>query len=237
MRKLKLITEAESANYDLQFVYEQANTDSEKKLYVSGIYMVQNNENRNQRTYYGEDMEPAVDKFVKEYVNRNRGCGTLNHDNSPEIDLNKICHRITSLHREGDAYIGKSLVASTPSGKVMSTLISDGFAIGMSSKSLGRVEESSTGKSRVRDIAILSVDCVYDPSIGGSLNNPNTGFVKGILENKEFIISQLDGEQLALSGVSLDEEMVNLIKFQNSYQASARFISTISQMMDVLLNI
>ena len=70
----------------------------------------------------------------------------------------------------------------------MSTLISDGFSLGMSSRSLGRIDESS-GASKVREISILSVDCVYDPSIGGSLNNPDTGFVKGILENKEFIIA------------------------------------------------
>lgn len=57
------------------------------------------------------------------------------------------------------------------------------------------------------------------------------------LETKEFLIAQMDAEQASLSGVSLDEEMANMIKFENSYQAAARYISTISQMMDVLMNI
>jgi flagellar hook-associated protein 1 len=54
-------------------------------------------------------------------------------------------------------------------------------------------------------------------------------------DTKDFLISQMDAEQSSISGVSLDEEMTNMIKYENSYKASARFISTISQMMDVLL--
>jgi len=40
-----------------------------------------------------------------------------------------------------------------------------------------------------------------------------------------------------ISGVSLDEELGNMVKFQHSYQASAKYISTVSQMMDSLLNL
>lgn len=188
MRKLKLITEAESASYDLEFVYEQTNRDAEKRLYVQGSYLLENHKNRNNRIYAREDLEPAVNTFVENFINRNRAGGTLNHEASPEIDLSKICHRIISLKKDGDVYIGKSLVSSTPQGRIMESLINDGFSLGMSSRVVGRIDESS-GTTKVRDINVISVDCVYDPSIGGSLNNPDTGFVKGILENKEFIIA------------------------------------------------
>jgi flagellar hook-associated protein 1 FlgK len=57
------------------------------------------------------------------------------------------------------------------------------------------------------------------------------------LETKEFLIAQMDAEQASVSGVSLDEEMANMIKFETSYQASARYITTINTMMDVLMNI
>ena len=56
-------------------------------------------------------------------------------------------------------------------------------------------------------------------------------------ETKEFLIAQMDAEQSTTSGVSLDEEMTNMIKFENSYRASAKFISTVSQMMEVLMGI
>ena len=47
----------------------------------------------------------------------------------------------------------------------------------------------------------------------------------------------LEGEHLGLSGVSLDEEAVNMMAFQRSFQASAKVISTISELLDVLVNL
>ena len=40
----------------------------------------------------------------------------------------------------------------------------------------------------------------------------------------------------SVAGVSLDEEMGNIIKFQRAYQASSRAMSTMDEMLDVLIN-
>ena len=40
----------------------------------------------------------------------------------------------------------------------------------------------------------------------------------------------------SVAGVSLDEEMSNLIKFQHAFEAAARMISVIDQMLDTLIN-
>jgi flagellar hook-associated protein 1 len=51
--------------------------------------------------------------------------------------------------------------------------------------------------------------------------------------------SQLEDLQLqrtAVSGVSIDEEMTNLIQFQHAYQANAKIISTIDELLDVVIN-
>jgi flagellar hook-associated protein 1 FlgK len=39
-----------------------------------------------------------------------------------------------------------------------------------------------------------------------------------------------------VSGVSLDEEMTNMITFQRGYQASSRVMSTMDDMLDTLIN-
>jgi flagellar hook-associated protein 1 FlgK len=39
-----------------------------------------------------------------------------------------------------------------------------------------------------------------------------------------------------VSGVSLDEEMANMLRFQRGYQASARVMSTVDDMLDTLIN-
>ena len=47
----------------------------------------------------------------------------------------------------------------------------------------------------------------------------------------------LEGQHLGISGVNMDEEAVSLMAHQRAYQASARVISTINQLMDVLVNL
>jgi flagellar hook-associated protein 1 FlgK len=54
--------------------------------------------------------------------------------------------------------------------------------------------------------------------------------------NAEALTMAVDGRRQSVSGVSLDEEMANIIKFQRGYQASARAMSTMDEMLDVLIN-
>ncbi len=49
--------------------------------------------------------------------------------------------------------------------------------------------------------------------------------------------SSLKTQQSAISGVNLDEEAVKMMQFQRSYQFSAKFISTINDMLDMLSNL
>jgi len=47
----------------------------------------------------------------------------------------------------------------------------------------------------------------------------------------------LQGQKLGISGVSLDEEAVQLISLQRAFQASARYISTLNELLGVLINL
>ena len=49
------------------------------------------------------------------------------------------------------------------------------------------------------------------------------------------MMAQLENQREAVSGVSLDEEMINLIKFQNAYAAAAKMITTADEMMQTVL--
>jgi flagellar hook-associated protein 1 FlgK len=54
--------------------------------------------------------------------------------------------------------------------------------------------------------------------------------------NTEFLTQQVETRRQSVSGVSLDEEMANMIKFQHAYGASARFMTTYDQILDKLIN-
>ncbi|MFH1251233.1 MAG: flagellar basal body rod C-terminal domain-containing protein, partial [bacterium] len=62
----------------------------------------------------------------------------------------------------------------------------------------------------------------------------------GISRNKSFnevMVSKLGDIRDGISAVSLDEEMTNLIKFQQAYAAAAKLISTADEMLDTLLSV
>lgn len=55
-------------------------------------------------------------------------------------------------------------------------------------------------------------------------------------EAAETILSQSQSQWESISGVNLDEEAANLIRFQQSYQASARVIQVSSELFDTIIN-
>jgi flagellar hook-associated protein 1 FlgK len=54
--------------------------------------------------------------------------------------------------------------------------------------------------------------------------------------NQQTIIDQVDARRMSVSGVSLDEEMANMIKFQHAYNAAARAMTTYDEMLDKIIN-
>jgi flagellar hook-associated protein 1 FlgK len=50
------------------------------------------------------------------------------------------------------------------------------------------------------------------------------------------LVDAADARRQSTNGVSLDEEMTNMVRFQRGYQASARAMSTLDEMLDVLIN-
>jgi flagellar hook-associated protein 1 FlgK len=57
------------------------------------------------------------------------------------------------------------------------------------------------------------------------------------LNQQEAINTQTENRQQQVGGVALDEEMVNLIKFQHAYQASARLITVVDAMLQTLIGL
>ncbi|MFD0824971.1 flagellar hook-associated protein FlgK [Neobacillus sp. M.A.Huq-85] len=55
-------------------------------------------------------------------------------------------------------------------------------------------------------------------------------------ENSDVIVNQIDNRRQSVSGVSLDEEMANMIKYQQAYNAAARMITTMDQCLDKIIN-
>jgi flagellar hook-associated protein 1 FlgK len=55
-------------------------------------------------------------------------------------------------------------------------------------------------------------------------------------EHQSGMVAQLENRRESISGVSLDEEMINLIKFQSAYDAAAKLITTADELLQTVLN-
>ena len=58
-----------------------------------------------------------------------------------------------------------------------------------------------------------------------------------MIDNQAELLYNLEISRLSVSGVSLDEELVNLIQLQHAYNASAKVVSTVNELLEVLLNL
>jgi flagellar hook-associated protein 1 FlgK len=57
------------------------------------------------------------------------------------------------------------------------------------------------------------------------------------LDASQLVLGQLQDQRGSISGVSLDEEAANLIRYQRAYEASARVVSTINSILDTTINL
>ncbi|NLY54036.1 MAG: flagellar hook-associated protein FlgK [Firmicutes bacterium] len=57
-----------------------------------------------------------------------------------------------------------------------------------------------------------------------------------LLENQTLLVEQLEMRRSSVSGVSLDEEMTNMIQYQHAYNAAARLVTVIDEILDTLIN-
>ena len=155
--------------------------DGKKHLYIEGIFLQGNVANRNNRYYDVNILEREVAKYTKTFVESGRALGELGHPDGPTINLDRVSHKITSLTREGNNFIGKAKILSTPMGVIAQNLIDEGVRLGVSSRGMGSLTEKN-GVNYVGEDFMLATaaDIVADPSAPEA-------FVNGIMEGKEWI--------------------------------------------------
>jgi hypothetical protein len=174
MKLIKELTES------VQYITEEK--DGKKTLFIEGPFLVSEEVNRNKRMYKEETMRKEVDRYLNEYVNKNRAFGELGHPDTPSINLDRVSHLIVGLRQEGTRWIGKAKILETPMGNIARQIIEGGGQLGVSSRGLGSLKEVN-GVNIVQDDFHLATaaDIVADPSAPGA-------FVQGIMEGKEWML-------------------------------------------------
>jgi hypothetical protein len=174
---MKLITEYVEQELD---VICEAKKNGEKSYFIEGVFMQSNKKNRNGRIYEKKTMVKALEKYVTEQVKTGRAVGELNHPEGPTVNLDKVSHKITDLHWQGNDVVGKASILKTPMGKIVEGLLDGGVKLGVSSRGMGSLVQKN-GVSYVGDDFMLStIDIVQDPSAPSA-------FVNGVMEGVDWI--------------------------------------------------
>lgn len=171
---------------------------------------------------------------------------TAMRDTIPDgrIDLENtaidLADQINAIHRAGaglDGSTGNDLLVAGPGPgqlqvsadvagqpeKVAAAALGAGELDNSTARALGQLADSSTGPMNnfVETVATLAA---------------RVSTLNSAAEAATVASTQADNLALAASGVSLDEELTDLITAQRSYEASARLMTTIDEMMQTLMS-
>ena len=190
---MKLITERIE---EVQYITE-AKEDGGKNFYIEGIFLQSALENRNGRIYPEEVMDKEVARYMKESVEAKTAMGELGHPNGPQINLDRVSHRIVSLRKEGTNYIGKAVITNTPMGNIARGLMESDVRLGVSSRGMGTVKPNKSGINEVQaDFRLATAaDIVADPSAPDA-------WVNGVMESIDWVYD----DRLGWKAIQIAEE-------------------------------
>ncbi|MDX2475234.1 MAG: flagellar hook-associated protein FlgK [Candidatus Krumholzibacteria bacterium] len=112
-----------------------------------------------------------------------------------------------------------SLVATGP------TLAEGDNTLALAIANLANVSSTGSGDQTVSD--------VYRTVLIGVASERSS--FEFLVENQQNVVAALETRMASISGVSLDEEGANMVRYQNSYNAAAKIISTVQEMYDALM--
>ena len=202
---MKLITEEVS---NVKIITE--GKGSKKRMCIEGIFLQGEIKNRNGRMYPINTLEREVGRYCENFIGKGRALGELGHPDGPTVNLDRVSHKITSLVREGNNFVGKATLLTTPMGKIASSLIDEGVKLGVSSRGVGSLRESSNGCKMVGEDFQLATaaDIVADPSAPDA-------FVNGIMEGKEWV---WEGGNLREQLAEKTQRTINTLVDQNKLE-------------------
>jgi len=172
---MKLITETVE-----EVAYLTENKDGEKQYFIEGVFMQAEQKNKNGRVYPKQILAKEANRYVTEYVNKNRALGELNHPTGPSVNLDRVSHKVTWLYENNNDFYGKAKILDTPCGQIVKNLMSEGVKLGVSTRGMGSLEKRGGVNVVKEDFMLAAIDIVADPSA------PNA-FVNGIMEGKEWV--------------------------------------------------
>jgi len=141
-------------------------------IYLSGRMQTCEMKNGNGRIYPCGVLKKEITNY-QSVIKDNRALGELDHPDDSVINLRNVSHVVVDMWWEGKDVMGKIKVLDTPSGKILKGLIESGIKLGISSRGLGTVKESTQGTIVQEDFELICFDIVSEPSTPNAYMYPD----------------------------------------------------------------
>jgi len=139
------------------------------------------------------------------------GTGTITQDDDPSLSLrvnltNPKDLAASSQQVDGKTVVGNNDIALELAALRYKTVLSGGITLGDSYNSI------------VSELGVRAQEA------------------KVMVENEAVLVNHLKNLRESVSGVNLDEEMADMIKFQHAYSAAARMMTAMDEVLDIIVN-
>jgi hypothetical protein len=142
-------------------ILEEDNGKGGKDLYMKGICIQGDVRNANERIYPTKEISNAVGQINEQIKTGHSVLGEVDHPDDLKINLDRVSHMITEMWMDDNCGYGKLKILPTPMGQLVSTMLTSGVKLGVSSRGSGNVDDRN---GHVSDFEIVTVDVVAQPS-------------------------------------------------------------------------
>lgn len=175
------------------------------------------------------------------YIIRNKSTNSLQSNvyaDPAVFTFEGLSFNITGAHADGDTYtISAHKDAAKNLAVALSLTETDKIAAATVSADNRGDNRNAVALAQLQDKFALDGTSTFNnyySSIVGVIG-ADSQYVNSSYAAQDFSLKQMENMREAVSGVSLDEEMTNLMKFQRAYEASAKLISIGDEMLQTLL--
>lgn len=167
---LKLLNTYDVFEYTPEMIKESREQNNGKVM-MKGILQKADTLNQNGRIYPIDILEREIRNYQK-FIVENRALGELDHPDSSVVNLKNASHLIKEAYLDKQTVYGTVEILSTPSGKILQSLIESGVKLGISSRGVGTTKKQGDYHVVQDDFQLICWDFVSEPSTPGAFMLP-----------------------------------------------------------------
>lgn len=197
----------------------------EKKYRIKGIFSTPEKQNKNGRIYPMSIWEREVGKYQEILKSGHpNSLLELNHPSRSQVDMMEAVAKMEKLYIENGYVMGEAVLLNNPKANQLKTLIDNGIKMAVSSRGVGSVKGNI-----VENYNLITFDII--PNLEQSDHQAEMyGIVEGVLQNKNFLITESGEIKEVTTQEPIQEAKVELTPKEKKI-AAEKFMSKFSEIL------